>query len=207
MNYALTYKVMKKKNIEKLISAVLAALTVFSLSACGTQETEEVDFSGISSVCELATLKCYYHNVARAESEASGLLSIFGVGYKKIWVEYSGIVEFGIDVSKVTVSQPDENNVVTIAIPDAEVLSVDIDEDSISEPLVESGFLTTVTTEEETATLASAQDDMEETAAANTQLLEQAKERAKELIEGYVKNIGELIGEEYTVQWTDAETD
>ena len=198
---------MKKKKIKKLISAVLAALTVFSLSACGTQETEEVDFSGISSVCELATLKCYYHNVARAESEASGLLSIFGVGYKKIWVEYSGIVEFGIDVSKVTVSQPDENNVVTIAVPDAEVLSVDIDEDSISEPLVESGFLTTVTTEEETATLASAQDDMEETAAANTQLLEQAKERAKELIEGYVKNIGELIGEEYTVQWTDAETD
>lgn len=46
---------------------------------------------------------------------------------------------------------------------------------------------------------------MEETAQENTTLLAQAKERAKNLIEGYVKNVGEQIGEEYTVEWVEAE--
>ena len=39
----------------------------------------------------------------------------------------------------------------------------------------------------------------------NGNLLNQAKERAKSLIEGYVKNVGEQIGKEYTVEWVEAE--
>ena len=37
--------------------------------------------------------------------------------------------------------------------------------------------------------------------------LNQAKERAKSLIEGYVKNVGEQIGKEYTVEWVDAKAE
>ncbi len=47
--------------------------------------------------------------------------------------------------------------------------------------------MTKNTKEEETAALAEAQNDMEETAKANGALLVQAKEWAKILIEGYVK--------------------
>ena len=65
--------------------------------------------------------------------------------------------------------------------------------------------MTKITKEEETAALAEAQNNMEETAQENTTLLAQAKERAKNLIEGYVKNVGEQIGEEYTVEWVEAE--
>ncbi len=39
----------------------------------------------------------------------------------------------------------------------------------------------------------------------NTTLLVQAEERAKNLLEGYVKNVGEQIGEEYTVKWVEIE--
>lgn len=124
---------------------------------------------------------------------------------KKIWTEYSGIVELGIDVNKVSISKPDDKGVVKVTIPDAEILNVDLDEDSMSEPLTDTGFMTKITKEEETAALAEAQNDMEETAQENTALLAQAKERAKNLIEGYVKNIGEQIGEAYTVEWADAE--
>ena len=93
---------------------------------------------------------------------------------------------------------------VKIAIPDAEVLNVDLDEASMREPLTDTGFLTKITKEEETAALAEAQKNMEETARSNGALLIQAKERAKNVIEGYVKNVGEQLGEEYTVEWTDA---
>ncbi len=178
---------------------------VLCLTGCG-KETKTADFSGVTSVCELATLKCYYHNVAKAETEASGIFAKWlKTGYKKIWTEYSGIIEYGIDISQVTVSEPDKDGVVTVTIPDAQVLNVDVDEDSLGTPLTDTGFLTSITTEEKTTTLAGAQEAMEQQAKENTEMLAQAKARAKTLIEEYIKNVGEGIGEEYTVEWKDAE--
>ena len=184
---------------------LLVGTVVLCLTGC-VKETQTADFSGVTSVCELATLKCYYHNVAKAETEASGIFAKWlKTGYKKIWTEYSGIIEYGIDISQVTVSEPDKNGVVTVTMPDAQVLNVDVDEDSLGTPLTDTGFLTSVTTEEKTTTLAGAQEAMEQQAKENTEMLSQAKARAKTLIEEYIKNVGESIGEEYTVEWKDAE--
>lgn len=184
---------------------LLVGTVVLCLTGCG-KETQTADFSGVTSVCELATLKCYYHNVAKAETEASGIFAKWlKTGYKKIWTEYSGIIEYGIDISQVTVSEPDKNGVVTVTMPDAQVLNVDVDEDSLGTPLTDTGFLTSVATEEKTTTLAGAQEAMEQQAKENTEMLSQAKARAKTLIEEYIKNVGESIGEEYTVEWKDAE--
>lgn len=184
---------------------LLVGTVVLCLTGCG-KETQTADFSGVTSVCELATLKCYYHNVAKAETEASGIFAKWlKTGYKKIWTEYSGIIEYGIDISQVTVSEPDKNGVVTVTMPDAQVLNVDVDEDSLGTPLTDTGFLTSVTTDEKTTTLAGAQEAMEQQAKENTEMLSQAKARAKTLIEEYIKNVGESIGEEYTVEWKDAE--
>lgn len=184
---------------------LLVGTVVLCLTGCG-KETQTADFSGVTSVCELATLKCYYHNVAKAETEASGIFAKWlKTGYKKIWTEYSGIIEYGIDISQVTVSEPDKNGVVTVTMPDAQVLNVDVDEESLGTLLTDTGFLTSVTTEEKTTTLAGAQEAMEQQAKENTEMLSQAKARAKTLIEEYIKNVGESIGEEYTVEWKDAE--
>lgn len=184
---------------------LLVGTVVLCLTGCG-KETQTADFSGVTSVCELATLKCYYHNVAKAETEASGIFAKWlKTGYKKIWTEYSGIIEYGIDISQITVSEPDKNGVVTVTMPDAQVLNVDVDEESLGTPLTDTGFLTSVTTEEKTTTLAGAQEAMEQQAKENTEMLSQAKARAKTLIEEYIKNVGESIGEEYTVEWKDAE--
>lgn len=184
---------------------LLVGTVVLCLTGCG-KEIQTADFSGVTSVCELATLKRYYHNVAKAETEASGIFAKWlKTGYKKIWTEYSGIIEYGIDISQVTVSEPDKNGVVTVTMPDAQVLNVDVDEDSLGTPLTDTGFLTSVTTEEKTTTLAGAQEAMEQQAKENTEMLSQAKARAKTLIEEYIKNVGESIGEEYTVEWKDAE--
>ena len=184
---------------------LLVGTVVLCLTGCG-KEIQTADFSGVTSVCELATLKCYYHNVAKAETEASGFFAKWlKTGYKKIWTEYSGIIEYGIDISQVTVSEPDKNGVVTVTMPDAQVLNVDVDEDSLGTPLTDTGFLTSITTEEKTTTLAGAQEAMEQQAKENTEMLSQAKARAKTLIEEYIKNVGESIGEEYTVEWKDAE--
>lgn len=192
------------KRYRVTVIALIFMMSVCCLTGCANQKIE-ADFSGINSVCELATLKCYYHNVAKAETEASGLLKWLGTGYKKIWTEYSGVVELGIDVNQVSISRPDADGVVKITIPNAKILNVYLDEESMSEPLTDTGFLTKITKEEETAALAEAQKNMEETAKSNSALLVQAKERAKNLIEGYVKNVGVQIGKEYLVEWIEVE--
>ena len=118
---------------------------------------------------------------------------------------YYLVLIYGIDINKVTVSEPDKDNVVKITIPEAQVLSANIDEDSISTPLTDKGFLTSISTEEKVETLNKTQSDMKGKAEKDNEMLIRAKERAKTLLEEYIKNVGESIGEDYTVEWKDAE--
>ena len=111
---------------------VLPALLLL-LCGCGAKEEEqtekkpEISISDMRAVCELATMECYYHNTAKLDSEKKVL---FWNTSKKLWIEYSGIVKLGIDVSRVDMKV--DGNVVTIAMPEAEVLSCDVDETSLT---------------------------------------------------------------------------
>lgn len=190
------------KNTKFTCVILITLLSINCLFGCGSQK-QKPDFSSIKSVCELSTLKCYYHNVATYEKNAHGLLKVFGSGYKKIWIEYSGIVNLGIDINKVDISEPDTNNVITIKIPDVEVQSTSLDKSTLSEPLTDKGVFTKITTEEKTEALSSAQQNMKETAQKDTSLLAQAKEHAKLILQGYINNLGEEFNEEYTIKWVD----
>ena len=53
--------------------------------------------------------------------------------------------------------------------------------------------------------LQDAQNNLLETAKNDTTSKAQATERAKSLLEQYVKNTGEAIGKSYTVKWAQAE--
>ncbi len=187
-----------KKFAYVVLLALVVSLCVVISSGCSSKEEKGADFSGVSSVAELATLKCYYHNVAKGETEGSWFLNM---GYKKVWIEYDGVVEVGVDASQITVSDPDVQGKVKVHIPEAQILNVYLDKDSISAPIIDTGFLTNVTTEEKTIAFAEAQSNMEKTAAENKSMLNQARERAKQIIEAYVKNVGSEIGKSYSVEW------
>lgn len=199
---------MKRSGIARksLTAAVCSATLTLSLSGCLPHETQSTpSFSNAGYVCELSTLEVYYHNVARAEQQANGMFAwFFENGYKQIWFEYSGVVEMGIDVSRMSISGPDSSNVVSVTLPAAEILDVDVDEDSISDPVIETGFMTRFTTEEKTEVLGNAQNDMRAAAEQDETLKSQARERAKSMLESYIKNVGKLAGQEYTVKWVDA---
>lgn len=191
------------KNAKKaLIAALLTTgLCVGLFSGCAKHE-EQPNFSGIKSVCELSTLKCYYHNVAESTVNESGILGgLLKTGYKRLWIEYSGIVNVGINVDEVTINVDDSRGIVKVHIPEAKVLDVTLDNNSISEPLFETGFMTRISADEKTTAMAAAQENMEQTAKENSALLKQAYQRAKEVIEGYVVNVGRTVGREYKVEW------
>ena len=189
------------RTVSILIVGCLASFTLF-----GCAEEQAPDFSGYEKIAELATLECTFHNVAEIYNDGTDILFGINVGYKKAWFEYDGTLNLGIDVSKVKIEGPDANGVVTITIPDAQVLGLpDADESTFSDIYEDTGFLTSIETVDQSEAYQKAQAEMKESAENNSMLMSQAKERAKTLLGQYVQNVGQSVGQEYEIKFVDAE--
>lgn len=173
------------------------------LSGCGKQEVQGVDIepeiTQMKSICELATMDCYFHNVAKyTEEDVAGAL-----WWKKdmcFWIEYSGIVSVGIDASLVTMKI--KGDTVTITIPPAKVLGCKVDETSLTEDsYIYDKDSVKGEVEYEVMAFDVAQENMKMLASNDTVLLANAQQRAQSLLEDYVVNIGDSIGKEYKIKW------
>lgn len=195
------------EKIKKYIVSFCFILLAGSISGCSKKEEvdAEPDVVQVRSICELATLECYYHDVVKFEEQEDVLFTIGDRGHKKFWIEYSGIVKVGIDMSKVKMSI--KENAVTITIPKAEVLSCKVDETSLDADkyIAQTGWLTEIEAEDEVEAFAQAKEKMEETAKENTSLLLSAQDRAKTLIENYINNMGTLVNKTYEIKWKEIE--
>ena len=103
----------------------------------------------------------------------------------------------------IQVEKPDTNSVVRIYVPDAQILDVDADVNSMNEPITETGKLTNIISEEKSEAFSEAQAAMRKNAEADDSILIQAKNNAKELLKQYVLNLGEQMGVQYKVEWLD----
>lgn len=198
----------KKKffiNIFVFMCLILLAVIIVKIPAFEKKETSVNEFSSVDQICELATLRSYYHDVAGDEKQPDGLFKygLFKYGYKKFWMEYDGIVELGIDANEVEVNSPNDDNIVYVYVPDAKILNVTADKESMSDPIVETGRFTSITIEEKTKAFSNAQKAMKENAESDKMLLNQAKSNAKILLKQYIVTAGQRIGKEYTVKWLD----
>ena len=182
-----------------LISAVLT----LSLAACSDTEPAPVDMepqtSQMKAICELAVMDCYYHNVAKYElKDAEGFL--WWTKDKNFWIEYSGVVTIGIDVSRVTVEV--DGTKVTISIPAAEVLRYTVDSSSLTEDsYIVAKDSAAIEAEDEIEAFSVAQADLEATASQDTALLASAQQQAQQLLEDYITNIGKATGKSYSIEW------
>lgn len=188
--------------MKKLACLLACAVLAGSFAACGgsaEQITMEPETSQMKAICELAVMDCYYHNVAKFKDEdAAGIF--FWQKDKHFWIEYSGVVSLGIDASQVALEVDD--TLVTITIPEAKVLRCQVDSNELSEDsYIVAKDSARISAEDEVAAFAQAQADLEETAASDTALLSSAQQRAQDLLEEYVQNIGEAVGKDYTIQW------
>ncbi|QTE74262.1 DUF4230 domain-containing protein [Clostridiales bacterium FE2010] len=201
---------MKKLSTRQLLIIVLAVdillggIFILTSSSKKTSPVKrEMSGSNIQRICELATLDCFYHNVSDWSQSAYNFL---GYGAKKVWIEYDGIVRVGIKAGKIKISNPDKDDVITVTIPEATILSKDLDENSIYEIDSEAsvlGFVDHVNLEDRTKALANAQEDMEACAAKDEMILGEAHERAKKIIERNILTMGQANGKEYKVKFID----
>lgn len=191
--------------MKRIIAILLMIASLLALCACGDASvppaTEEPQITQMRTICELATMDCYYHNVAKYyEKDAEkGILGI-GKKDKKFWVEYSGEVTIGLDATLVALQVSGDQ--VTITIPPAKVLGAKVYSDSLTtDSYIIDKDSADITAEDQTRVFENAQADMLAQASNDHLLLFNAQQRAQMLLEDYVTNIGNAIGVTYQIDW------
>lgn len=191
--------------MKRIIAILLMIASLLALCACGAASvppaTEEPQITQMRTICELATMDCYYHNVAKYyEKDAEkGILGL-GKKDKKFWVEYSGEVTIGLDATLVALQVSGDQ--VTITIPPAKVLGAKVYSDSLTtDSYIIDKDSADITAEDQTRVFENAQADMLDQASNDHLLLFNAQQRAQMLLEDYVTNIGNAIGVTYQINW------
>ena len=183
---------------------VLLPILLFSFStvSCGKKEKsleKEPKVSQMKAICELAVMDCYYHNVAKYfEEDASGAL--FWKKDKNFWIEYSGVVRLGIDASQIEMQI--KGNRVTITLPKAKVMNCPAEPNALSnDSIIIASDSADVDAQDQKRAFEEAQNNMKAEAENDTALLANAQQRVQNLLEEYVKNIGNAVGKEYSISW------
>ena len=183
--------------MKKIVALILLAVLVLSLCACNQKQSAPLREEDIRAICELATLECFYNNVAKIEKEADNIFQ----KDRTMWIEYEGKATIGIDMSDVIIRI--SGNTVNITMPDVEILSTNYTFKEDSYVASSDGWLwpNKISTEEQEAGVIKGQEAMKEAIKNNRSLFLKAEERAKELIENYITKLGEAAGQEYTINW------
>ena len=186
--------------MKKYLSVILIIMICFSSVSCAKEiKNIALETSQMKSICELAVMECYYHNVAKYKEEnATGIL--WWEKDRHFWMEYAGVVTIGVDTSLMNIEVKDEN--VTITIPPAKVLGCKVDETTLTEDsFIVAQNSAKVEAEHQTEAFKSAKDKLESEAKSNFTLLAAAQQRVQKLLEDYVTNIGNSVGKTYKIKW------
>ena len=194
---------MKKIALLLALTMLAGTLTACSGEAGSERVINEPEITQIRSICNLATLECYYRNVAKSKKAAGNGIENIGEKEREFWIEYTGIAKIGINMSKVSMEIDGEN--VTIKIPDAELMGINVE----SATLNEDSYISSadginpnkITAADQTRAIEKAQKKMEESVKNNSSLLLTAQTRAQELIENYINQLGEISGVDYKITW------
>ena len=174
--------------MKKYLRGFFIIIICFFCAACAKQSKSiEPKAAQMRSICELATMECYYHNVAKYKEEnASGML--WWQKDRHFWMEYAGVVTIGIDASLLNIEVKGED--VTITIPPAKVLGCKVDETT----LTKDSFIVAKDS-------AKVEAKHQSEAKSNLALLATAQQRVQKLLEDYVVNIGNSVGKTYKIKW------
>lgn len=199
------------KAIKRLFIIVSLALV---LTSCKQEDSKKLEKFPeevrVKDIAELATYEAYYHNVAKAKKKKTDSITDILKKDRRFWIEYTGVVELGVDVRKISMKISGDD--VEVAIPEAKILSrPNVETTSFNKnSIIEDKdrriiFKNEITSEDITKVIKKAQDEMLITASNDQEVLDKAKDRAKLLISNYIKQIGKSTNKEYNIVWKDVE--
>lgn len=191
------------KRISIIISIVFITLC---LTGCGKGKIEDLaeNIKKIELTGNLVTYKAYYHNVVEYDKEAgSGITHLFEKD-RKLFMEYTGTIKLGIDLSKVKIDV--KANEVNVFIPKAKIIGEpNVDKNDFrAENFIESkdGInKNEITVEDASGAFDKAQKNIKDSASKDEELLSLAQKRAKVVIEENIREFSKLNDNQYVINW------
>ena len=164
--------------------------------------TAEEIKSGLNDMGELTTAKYVFTGIAKAEKPP---LSVgnweLGITSAHCYASYDGTVVAGIDFGAIGVEKDAESKTVTVRLPAATILAVNIDHESFQLIDEKQSVFAHISPEDYNLSVVNLESETRERTVA-LGLLETADENARTIIERFVKG---LAGTEYTVSFEPAD--
>lgn len=169
-----------------LIGCLLMAAFFYGFSR-GGKEAEPVITSAmlgeqLRSAQELTTVAYYYTNMGRFENQVDFYGWKVPFTLKSFIVSYDGVIKAGVDLTRIEVEIDDLAKTVTVRLPESQILSHEIPEDSIEVFDESDNPLNRITIEDYTGFTLDQKKAMEQRAADNG-LLTGADEKARAAVE------------------------
>ena len=187
--------VIREKEVEKIVEVektVTAAMLRDGLRDVGVLVTQEYCFTQVISHSTMLSLnldfKFFRINEPLPVTESSFLAS------------FDGVVTAGIDFGGIEVDKDDEARTVTVTLPEARILTVDIDPDSFQLYDERQGLGTRITVDDYNNAMLRLEETAADKAIARG-VLERADENARIVVRNFI--LGFLEGEGYAVFFAD----
>ncbi|MCI8957549.1 MAG: DUF4230 domain-containing protein [Lachnospiraceae bacterium] len=169
------------KELEEEIQLLSDPVAVYEEAA------KEVDVhlinAEIQDIRELATIEYLYTNAGKFENSAKllGKDIPFSITTSSFIAKWDGVIKAGVDVSKIRVEKSEATKEIIVYIPKAEILSHEIDDDSIQTLDQQNGLFNRLKVEDIREFDAISKDAMEQKAM-EYGILDKAFKNAKEII-------------------------
>lgn len=160
-----------------------------------TTEVKELSFKDIG---QLATQEAMVTQVQVYDKTQSAPLNLFKYGETKYIYSYDVYVKAGYDFTSIIPEVDEETKVISITLPEAEILSCEIDTDSFVVYHEQTSVFSKETLDEKNAELTELQEQAKQKAIENG-ILEKAKDNAETLLTAFVHQT--FDENEYTIEW------
>lgn len=167
------------------------------------QPTKEITIdlikSEIKNIGELATIEYLYTDAGKFEDAKQAWGINIPFTSKSFITKWDGIIKAGVKIDEIIVEINDANKEIIVHIPNAEILSHEVDSESIEILDEKDSLFNKVTVENTVQFEATSKEAMEERAIENG-ILDKAFENAKEIIDKLVNN--DVVQEQgYTIKF------
>ena len=180
---------------------ILICITIIAAMLIQTRknqvESRNIAF-GLKDMGELVTQAGYFTNVQSSTSTRQ----LFGMDIpfttSKYIYSYDGVVKAGLDFAGIEVQVDDANRIVTVLLPEIEILDVNIDNDSLKIYDESQSIFTPLHISDVNEAQIELKEQVRQTAIDNG-ILEEAEKNARTIISGFLSGTMDL--KNYTIQF------
>ncbi len=182
-------------------------ISILFLAGCGGRKNELTteNIKKLELTGNLVTYQAYYHNVIEYDKPVESGITHLLEKERKLFAEYTGTIRLGINLSKVKIEKNGNN--INVFIPKAKIIGEpNVDQNDFNaQNFIESkdSWINSnpITADDSASAFDKAQKEMKEIAMNDEELLSQAQQRAKILIEEKIIQLNGLNRNDLNLSW------